>query len=185
MGPQDGLIAVISWFLGLFAWTKDFVPATMKSTKTQVWVRIYHLPLEYWRPRAIFSITRGPCTPLSLDDHTTRKNRVLFARMMVDIDMLSPLPDHLLVQCPDFAFVADVEYEWLPPFFSHCKMIGHELDQCRVTHDHGCVPGPQHKPSQKTTPDEREQGRVTIPKQRKEYRKKDPHRSSWKTLLIN
>ena len=32
-------------FLRLFAWTKDFIPATMKSTKTQAWVRIYHLPL--------------------------------------------------------------------------------------------------------------------------------------------
>jgi len=83
----------------------------MKSTKTQVGVRIYHLPLEYWRPRAIFSITRDLGTPLSLDDHTMRKNRGLFARVLVDIDLLSPLSDHLLVERPHFAFVADVEYE--------------------------------------------------------------------------
>jgi len=140
----------------LFAWTKDFIPTTMKSTKTQVWVRIYHLLLEYWRPRAIFSKTRGLGTPLSLDDHTMRKNSGLFARALLDIDLLSPLPDHLLVECPDFSFVVDVEYEWLPPFCSHCKMIGHELAQCHVIHDQTRVPGPQHKPSQKTTPDERE-----------------------------
>jgi len=130
--------------------------------------------LEYWRPRAIFSITRGLGTPLSLDDHTMRKYRGLFARVLVDIDLLSPLPDHLLVECPDFAFVADVEYEWLHPFCSHCKMIEHELAQCRMIHDHGCVPGPQHRPSQKTPFDEREQERVTVPKPRKEYWKKDP-----------
>jgi len=53
-------------------------------------------------------------------------------------------------------------------------MIGHELDQCRVIRNHGRAPGPQHKLSQKTTFDEREHGRITIPKQRKEYRKKDP-----------
>jgi len=53
-------------------------------------------------------------------------------------------------------------------------MIGHELAQCRVIHHQVRVPGPQHKPSQKTTPNEREQGRVTVPKQHKEYRKKDP-----------
>jgi len=108
-------------FLRLFAWTKDFVPSTMKSTKTQTWVRIYHFPLEYWRPRAIFSITRGIGTPLSSDDHS------LFARVLADIDLLSPLPDHLLVERLYFAFEADVEYEWLPPFLSNCKMIGHEL----------------------------------------------------------
>ena len=115
-----GSLQLSPGFLRLFSWTKDFVPSTMKSTKSQAWVRIYHLPLEYWRPRAIFSITRGIGTPLSL-------NRGLFARVLVDIHILSPLLDHLLVECSEFSFVADVEYEWLPPFCSHCKMIGHEL----------------------------------------------------------
>jgi len=99
----------------------------MKSTKTQTCVRIYKLPLEYWKPRAIFSIIGGLDTPLSLDEHTMRKNRGMFARVLVHIDLLSPLPDDLLVERSDFAFVADVEYEWLPPFCSHYKMIGHEL----------------------------------------------------------
>jgi len=84
----------------------------MKSTKTHAWVRIYHLPLEYWRPRAIFSITRGIGTFLYLNDHTMRKSMGLFARVLVDIDLLSPLLDQLLVECSDFVFLADVEYEW-------------------------------------------------------------------------
>jgi len=99
----------------------------MKSTKTQVWVKIYNLPLEYWRPRAIFSITRGIGTPLSLDDHTMKNNRGLFARVLVDIDLLSSLPNQLLVERSGFAFIADMKYEWLSPFRPHCKMNGHEL----------------------------------------------------------
>jgi len=79
-------------FLRLFAWKKDVVPSTMKSTKTQAWVRICNFPLEYWRPRAIFSIAIGIDTPLSLDD-TMKKNRALFARVLVDIDLLSSLPN--------------------------------------------------------------------------------------------
>jgi len=67
--------------------------------------------LEYLRPRAIFSITRGIGIPLSLDDHTMTKSRSLFARVLADIDLLSPLPDHLLVERSDFTFVADMEYE--------------------------------------------------------------------------
>jgi len=69
------------------------------------------LPLGYWRPRAIFSIIRGLGTPLNLYDHTMRKNRGMFARVLVNIDMLSPILNHLLVEHPDFAFVAGVEYE--------------------------------------------------------------------------
>jgi len=52
-------------------------------------------------------------------------------------------------------------------------MIRHELAQCHVSHDQGCVPIPQHKLSQKTTPDEGEQGRIVVPKPHKENRKKD------------
>jgi len=129
-----GSLQLSPGFLRLFVWKKDFVPSTMKSTKTQAWVRIYHLPLEYWRPKALFSIARGIGTPLSLDDHTMRNNRGLFARVLVDIYLLSPLPDELFVEGSDVAFVTDVEYEWLPPFCSHYKMIGHELAQCRVIH---------------------------------------------------
>ena len=53
-------------------------------------------------------------------------------------------------------------------------MIGHELAQCRVIQDQDCVPGPQHKSSQKIISDERNQGRIVVSKQCKEYRKKDP-----------
>ena len=51
-------------------------------------------------------------------------------------------------------------------------MIEHELARCHMIHDQGHIPGPQHKPSQKSTPDEREQGKVAVPKQHKEYQKK-------------
>jgi len=52
-------------------------------------------------------------------------------------------------------------------------MKGHEIAQCRVIHDQGRVLGHQYKPSQKIIYDERDQGRIVAPKQRKEYQKKD------------
>ena len=106
-----GSLKLSSGFLRLFAWTKDFILAIIKSTKAQVWIRIHKLPLEYWKPRVIFSIIRGLGTPLSLNESTTRKNRGMFARVLVDIDMLSPIPDHIWVERPDYTFVAGVEYE--------------------------------------------------------------------------
>jgi len=69
------------------------------------------LPLDYWRLREIFSIIRGLDTSLSLDKSTMRKNSGMFARVLVDIDMLSPLPDHIWVECPYYTFVVGVEYE--------------------------------------------------------------------------
>jgi len=40
--PGMGSLKLSPGFLRLFAWTKDFLPATMKSTKTQAWARIYN-----------------------------------------------------------------------------------------------------------------------------------------------
>jgi len=97
--------------LTLFAWTNDFIPSTMKNNKTQAWVRIYNLPLEYWRSSAIFFITRGISTLFSLDDHTMKTSSVFFARVLVDIGLLSFLSNKLLVERSGFAFITDVEYE--------------------------------------------------------------------------
>jgi len=60
--------------LRVFAWTKDFVLASMKLIKTQSWVYIHGLPLDYWQSKAIFSIACGIDTPLSLDDYTKNKS---------------------------------------------------------------------------------------------------------------
>ena len=49
-------------------------------------------------------------------------------------------------------------------------MIGHELAQCRVIHAQGRVTGSQHKSSQKKI----RCGEPVVPKQHKEYWKKDP-----------
>ena len=106
-----GSLKLTPGFLRLFVWTKDFVPTTMKSTKTQAWVRLYRLPLEYRRSRVIFSIIKGLGTPLSLVENTMRKKRGMFARVLMDIDMLSPLPNYLLVERSDYTFVVGLECE--------------------------------------------------------------------------
>ena len=102
--------------LGVFSWSKDFVPTTMKMTKAQCWVRIHGLPMEYWQPKVIFSIARGVGTPISLDDCTINKTRGFFARVLVDLDMLAELPSQLLVERLGFVFVAEIEYKRLLPF---------------------------------------------------------------------
>jgi len=40
-----------------------------------------------------------------------KKNKDLFARVLMDIDLLSFLPNQLLIEYSGFAFIANVEYE--------------------------------------------------------------------------
>jgi hypothetical protein len=64
--------SVASWNLSpgimkLFSWTKDFSPSVQNSTSAQVWVRIYGLSQEYWRPRILFAISSSVGTPICTD----------------------------------------------------------------------------------------------------------------------
>jgi len=59
------------------------------------------------------------------------KSIVFFTRVVVDIDMLSSFPNQILVERPRFAFIVDIEFEKLPPFFSLCRMTGHNIFKCK------------------------------------------------------
>ena len=87
--------------------------------------------MEYWQPKAIFTIARGFRTPLSLDDCTMNKTRGFYARVLVDVDMANELLNQILVERPGFAFVTDIEYEKLSSFCSVCKLIGYSISDCR------------------------------------------------------
>jgi len=91
----------------------------------------HYLPLKYWQLRAIFSIARGVCTPISLDDCTMNTIKEFFAHVVFDLDMLPELPNQILLERLGFSFVVDIKYEILPPLYCSCKMIGHTKNNCR------------------------------------------------------
>jgi hypothetical protein len=54
-----------------------------------------------------------------------------YARVLVDMDVSQPIRSKVLVERTGFAFFVDLDYENLPPFCSHCKMVGHFLEVCK------------------------------------------------------
>jgi hypothetical protein len=69
--------SVVSWNLNpgvlkLFGWTKDFSPNLQNSNTAQVWVRIYGLAQEYWRPKIFFAIASSVGTPICTDSAYTK-----------------------------------------------------------------------------------------------------------------
>jgi hypothetical protein len=136
--------SVASWnlqpgFLKLFAWTSDFNPNLQRNTTAQVWVRLFGLAQEYWRPKILFAIASSVGTPICTDALAAKPmfDRTFghFARVLVDMDISQPLRYKVLVERVGFAFYVDLEYENLPPFCNHCKMVGHYLENCKWTHN--------------------------------------------------
>ncbi|XP_058761211.1 uncharacterized protein LOC131634557 [Vicia villosa] len=121
--------------LKLFAWTKDFNPSLQCNTSAQVWIRLFGLSQEYWRPRIVFAIASCVGTPICIDAASS-KSRVdrtfgQYVRVLVDMDLTKTLNHNVLVERTGFAFFADIEYENIPPFCEHCKKLGHVRQDCK------------------------------------------------------
>ncbi|XP_019447354.1 PREDICTED: uncharacterized protein LOC109350586 [Lupinus angustifolius] len=95
-------------------------------------------PQEYWSAIIIFSIAGGIGTPISLDETTTNRSFGHFAKVLVELNLKSKLPNQILVERDGFAFFVPIEYESLPHFCNGCQTIGHTLANCirdKVTED--------------------------------------------------
>ncbi|XP_058765590.1 uncharacterized protein LOC131639102 [Vicia villosa] len=136
--------------LKLFAWTKDFNPALQSNTSAQVWIRLFGLSQEYWRPRIVFAIASCVGTPICIDAASS-KSRIdrtfgQYVRVLVDMDLTKDLNHNVLVERKGFAFFADIEYENIPSFCEHCKKLGHLRQDCKAMMKHMNTSAQRTKP---------------------------------------
>jgi hypothetical protein len=132
--------SISSWnlnpgFLKLFPWSKDFNPSMQRQTSAQVWLRIYGLSQEYWRPKNLFAIASSVGTLLCTDAATNKSkfDRTFghFARVLVDIDLSNELRYKILDERKGFAFFVEVDYENLSYYCNYCKCIGRCFENCK------------------------------------------------------
>ncbi|XP_021765923.1 uncharacterized protein LOC110730426 [Chenopodium quinoa] len=92
-----------------------------------LWVKFPNIPLNCWGPETLSRIGSLLGVPIFSDECTTRKLRVSFARVLIEIDVTKPLPKSMFVESPLKAILElKVVYEWTPPFCSKCNKVGHD-----------------------------------------------------------
>ncbi|KAK2428073.1 hypothetical protein P8452_42228 [Trifolium repens] len=132
--------SVPSWnlnpgLLKLFAWSRDFNPKMQQNTSARVWVRIYGLAQEYWQKAILFTIAGSLGTPICMDSITAKpmyeRTFGQYARVLIDIDISQPLRHKVLVERKGYAFFVELDYEHIPEFCSHCRIIGHHVNNCK------------------------------------------------------
>ncbi|XP_074264429.1 uncharacterized protein LOC141586916 [Silene latifolia] len=100
-----------------------------------VWVLLLDLDPVFWSSTALSKIASKLGKPLYADPVTTHKGRLGFARVLIELDVSKPVPDHLLLHSPfGGTLLQKIEVELMPYFCSHCKKLGHEHKQCRLLH---------------------------------------------------
>lgn len=57
-----------------------------------LWVRMPRLPVLYWGAQTLSRLASTIGVPLFVDDCTTKESRVLYARVLIDVDVTKHLP---------------------------------------------------------------------------------------------
>lgn len=88
---SNGYWVLSGGILKIREWVPDFNPFKIQTTASQIWVRIYNLPFEYWHPMVITGIAKALGTPLKIDGNTASSSFGTFARVLVEIDLMHGL----------------------------------------------------------------------------------------------
>lgn len=96
-----------------------------------IWLQLPNLPLEFWNVRALSKIASKLGVPKQADKLTISRDRVSFARVLVEVDITKPLKREVCITVPNGKeLIQPVWYEYIPKFCPECKAIGHLSDKC-------------------------------------------------------
>ncbi|KAL0293133.1 UNVERIFIED_CONTAM: hypothetical protein Sangu_3244300 [Sesamum angustifolium] len=98
-------------------WEPGMALRKHKHTQVPVWIRLRHLPVEFWTDDGLSTVASGVGRPLYPDNITRACTRLDFARVCVMLDISSTLPKHLIIMMPkedgsEVPCKVEVEYEW-------------------------------------------------------------------------
>lgn len=119
----------------LSRWTPDFTPEE-DSPITLVWVLLPKLLFHLHTWHYVKQILSPIGTPLGMDVATKGMTRPSMAKVRVEIDLTKPRLDHIFVGQRNAAnplqgHEQKIEYEGVPKYCTHCRLLGHSINQCR------------------------------------------------------
>ena len=96
-----------------------------------IWIKLMHLPMEFWTPTCLSYVASGVGKPLYADSITGDQTRLGFARVLVEVHSDSTLPKEIVIKGAGGQLVSiKVEYSWIPVQCKNCKSFGHAAYSC-------------------------------------------------------
>ncbi|XP_020254066.1 uncharacterized protein LOC109831138 [Asparagus officinalis] len=90
------------------------------------------LRLNLWSSKAISKIASHVGKPVATDKLTASKQRLAYARVLVEVHMPSSLPDSIPIHGPNGqVYNQKVIYEFKPKWCDSCKIVGHDTNFCK------------------------------------------------------
>lgn len=113
-------------YLMVQAWSPEFDPLKDEIVTTPVWVRLSHIPVNFYHKTILMGIAKGLGRPIKVDLTTLNFERVRFARICVEVNLNKPLKGTVMVNGERYF----VLYEGISAICSTCGMYGHLVHAC-------------------------------------------------------
>ncbi|XP_058753527.1 uncharacterized protein LOC131626708 [Vicia villosa] len=108
-------------------WSIDFELTTDLLRVLPLWITLSNLPLHLWGSKSISKITSAVGRPITTDECTTRKLRISYARVLVEVDITKPVKESVTIQGHNGKeWEQKIEYEWRSKYCQTCLKIGHD-----------------------------------------------------------
>ncbi|KAL0362058.1 UNVERIFIED_CONTAM: hypothetical protein Scaly_1161000 [Sesamum calycinum] len=106
-----------------------------KHMEVPIWIKLRHLPVEYWIDEGLSIVASGIGKPLYLDAITKVCKKLDFARVCVMLHIDSKLLKHIIIMVltkdgDERPCKIDIEYEWAPLKCVNCMCLGHSSTTC-------------------------------------------------------
>jgi len=96
-----------------------------------IWIKLPGLPLDCWNARALGKIVSKVGKPISTDKLTLSKERISFARVLVEVDASKDIISEVEIRLPTGeVYQQSVIPELIPKFCKRCKSFGHVEGGC-------------------------------------------------------
>lgn len=101
---------------GLFMrhWEERYNPDAEKLLAAPVWVRLFGLPSEFWKPDILEGIGNSIGDFVKVAESTKRGKFTSYARICIYMNIAEPLPEFVEVEYHDELWKQPVDYEHIP-----------------------------------------------------------------------
>ncbi|XP_075092189.1 uncharacterized protein LOC142172463 [Nicotiana tabacum] len=108
------------------AWSPNFDFDIEVLQTIPIWVKLPNLPLNCWSMDSVSRIGNGLGIPIYSDECTTKVERISYARLLVEMDVIKDMLRVIKVMDPTGkVFEQQVAYDWIPKYCHTCLQVGH------------------------------------------------------------
>ncbi|XP_070007274.1 uncharacterized protein [Nicotiana sylvestris] len=115
-----------------WTWKPGMEMSKIMVEQVPIWTWLVGLDLKYWGQAALAKIAGLVGKPIKADTATKGKDKLMYARVMVEMPMNKTYPDAILFENELGQIIEQtVEYEWKPTLCDHRRNYGHIKEHCR------------------------------------------------------